>query len=61
MSGVPEVVHQGQGGLGDVIAAPDFATTRHVYLSWAEAGVGGSGAAVARATLTDRRRRSQPD
>jgi aldose sugar dehydrogenase len=32
--------------------APDFASTRHVYLSWAEAGDGGSGAAVARATLT---------
>ena len=53
VSGIPEVVHQGQGGLGDVIAAPDFETTRHVYLSWAEAGSGGSGAAVARATLTE--------
>jgi aldose sugar dehydrogenase len=53
VSGVPEVVHQGQGGLGDVIAAPDFESTRHVYLSWAEAGDGGSGAAVARATLTE--------
>ncbi|HEY5981292.1 MAG TPA: PQQ-dependent sugar dehydrogenase [Microlunatus sp.] len=52
VTGVPEVVHQGQGGLGDVIVAPDFASTRHVYLSWAEAGDGGSGAAVARATLT---------
>jgi glucose/arabinose dehydrogenase len=51
VSGVPEVVHEGQGGLGDVIVAPDFASTRHVYLSWAEAGDGGSGAAVARATL----------
>jgi glucose/arabinose dehydrogenase len=53
VTGIPEVVHQGQGGLGDVIAAPDFQTTRHVYLSWAEAGSGGSGAAVARATLTE--------
>lgn len=53
VSGIPEVVHQGQGGLGDVIAAPDFETTRHVYLSWAESGSGGSGAAVARATLTE--------
>ena len=52
VTGVPEVVHEGQGGLGDVIVAPDFASTRHVYLSWAEAGDGGSGAAVARATLT---------
>jgi len=51
VSGVPEVVHEGQGGLGDIIVAPNFACTRHVYLSWAEAGDGGSGAAVARATL----------
>ncbi len=51
VTGVPDVVHEGQGGLGDVIVAPDFASTRHVYLSWAEAGDGGSGAAVARATL----------
>ena len=52
VTGVPDVVHEGQGGLGDIIVAPDFASTRHVYLSWAEAGSGGSGAAVARATLT---------
>ncbi|HYI55180.1 MAG TPA: PQQ-dependent sugar dehydrogenase [Microlunatus sp.] len=51
VGGVPEVVHEGQGGLGDVIAAPDFDATRHIYLSWAEAGDGGSGAAVGRATL----------
>ena len=25
--GVPDVVHAGQGGFGDVIAAPDFAST----------------------------------
>ena len=54
VSGVPEVVHEGQGGLGDVVAAPDFESTRTIYLSWAEAGSGGdSGAAVGRATLTD--------
>lgn len=51
VSGVPDVVHAGQGGLGDVIAAPDFPSTNRVYLSWAEAGSGGSGAAVGRATL----------
>jgi glucose/arabinose dehydrogenase len=54
VSGVPEVVHEGQGGLGDVVAAPDFESTRTIYLSWAEAGSGGdSGAAVGRATLSD--------
>ncbi len=51
VSGVPEVVHAGQGGFGDVIAAPDFESTNTIYVSWAEAGSGGSGAAVGRATL----------
>lgn len=37
----------GQGGLGDVIASPDFARTGRIYLSWAEAGEGDTrGAAV---------------
>ena len=53
VAGVPEVEDAGQGGLGDVVAAPDFASTGSVYLSWAEAGDGGSGAAVGRATLVD--------
>ncbi|BAK37340.1 soluble aldose sugar dehydrogenase [Microlunatus phosphovorus NM-1] len=52
VDGVPDVVHAGQGGFGDVIAAPDFASTSTVYVSWAEAGEGGSGAAVGRAKLT---------
>ena len=34
-----------------MIAAPDFASTNTIYLSWAEAGSGGAGAAVGRATL----------
>jgi aldose sugar dehydrogenase len=51
VAGVPEVVHQGQGGLGDVIVGPGFATDRTVYLSWAARGDGGSGAEVARASL----------
>ena len=52
VSGVPEVVHAGQGGFGDVIAAPDSEPTNTIYLSWAEAGSGGTGAAVGRATLS---------
>lgn len=51
VSGVPEVAYGGQGGLGDVVLAPDFAETNRVYISYAEAGDGGRGAAVARATL----------
>ena len=53
INGVPTVDYGGQGGLGDVIAHPDFADNRMVYLSYAEAGEGDTrGAAVARATLT---------
>jgi glucose/arabinose dehydrogenase len=49
---VPEVDYGGQGGLGDVVLHPDYATNGIVYLSYAEAGDGGvRGAAVARARL----------
>lgn len=51
ISGVPDVVHAGQGGLGDVLLHPQFADNQQIYISYAEAGDGGSGAAVARARL----------
>jgi glucose/arabinose dehydrogenase len=51
IAGVPAVAYGGQGGLGDVILHPDFANNKYVYLSYAEAGEGGFGAAVARGTL----------
>lgn len=38
INGVPDVYAQGQGGLLDVVLAPDFVTSRRVYLSFAEAG-----------------------
>ena len=53
VAGVPSVAHAGQGGLGDVVLHPDFASNRLVYLSWAEAGEGGKGAAVGRGRLSD--------
>ncbi|GAA1450829.1 PQQ-dependent sugar dehydrogenase [Mycobacterium cookii] len=49
--GTPEVVDAGQGGLGDVLPGPTYAEDGLVYLSWAEAGDGGVGAAVGRARL----------
>lgn len=55
ISGVPDVVARGQGGLGDVILHPDFAANTIVYLSYAErdpADPSLSGAAVMRATLS---------
>lgn len=51
ISGVPEVVHAGQGGLGDVVLHPQFESNDLVYISYVERGDGGLGAAVARARL----------
>lgn len=52
VSGVPQVAYAGQGGFGDVVAAPDYASSGMVYLSWVEAGNGDTrGAVVARAKL----------
>jgi glucose/arabinose dehydrogenase len=47
VAGVPKVKAAGQGGLGDVVAHPDFAGNLRVYLSFAEGGPNGtSGAAI---------------
>jgi len=53
VGGVPAVDYGGQGGLGDVILHPDYARNGVVYLSFAEAGEGGTRhAAVGRGRLT---------
>lgn len=56
VTGVPKVAYGGQGGLGDIITAPDFATSHHIYLSYVEAGKGANsnkfGAKVLKAKLT---------
>jgi glucose/arabinose dehydrogenase len=49
--GTPEVFDQGQGGLLDVALAPDFATSREVYLSFSDPSVDGAGTSVYRAKL----------
>ncbi|NUO78245.1 MAG: PQQ-dependent sugar dehydrogenase [Lysobacter sp.] len=52
IAGVPQVWAEGQGGLLDVVLAPDFASSKRIYLSYAEPGADGSaGTAVATATL----------
>ncbi len=56
IAGVPEVAYGGQGGFGDVILHPQFASNSIVYVSYSEAGQGAddkgtNGAAVARARL----------
>lgn len=53
VAGAPRVAVAGQGGLGDVVLDPDFATNRRVWLSWAAAGEGQTrGAVVGHATLS---------
>ncbi len=41
----------GQGGLMDVVLAPDFATSRRVYFSYSAAGEGGKGVILSRGRL----------
>lgn len=51
LAGVPEVAARGQGGLLDVIAAPDFEESELIFFSFSEAGQGGTGTAIASAKL----------
>ena len=48
-----DVAFQGQGGLLDVIPAPDFARSKRVYYTYAEPRADGSSLALARATFVD--------
>jgi len=62
VNGVPAVEYAGQGGLGDVVLHPDFASNGLVYLSYAESGEGSAaGAAVARAKLVQNDGRASLD
>lgn len=52
VSGIPDVRASGQGGLFDVVLDPDFATSRVIYLSYAEpVDFRSARTAVARAVL----------
>jgi aldose sugar dehydrogenase len=53
LTGVPQVVAKGQGGLLDVALDPKFSENKLIYISYAEPGEGGAGTAVARGTLAD--------
>jgi len=46
IGGVPKVYTHGQGGLFDVLPAPDFSRSRRIYLSYAEPGKDEAGTAV---------------
>jgi glucose/arabinose dehydrogenase len=51
VSGVPEVLARGQGGLLDVVLHPQFATNRLVYLSYSKPGTGRNTTAIVRGRL----------
>lgn len=52
LEGAPKVVPQGQGGMLDIALAPDFATSRLVYIAYSERrGPGRNGTSVGRAKL----------
>lgn len=51
VSGVPKVAYGGQGGLGDILLDPQFSKNQQIYLSYAEAGQGGYGAVIEKASL----------
>jgi glucose/arabinose dehydrogenase len=51
VTNVPEVLHQGQGGMLGVFLSPHYATDQGVYLTYSEPGDGGSSLALARAKL----------
>jgi glucose/arabinose dehydrogenase len=53
VEGAPKVVLSDQGGLLDVALSPNFKADRQIYLTYAEPSAnGGSGLALARATLS---------
>jgi glucose/arabinose dehydrogenase len=53
ITGLPEILSQGQGGLLDITLDPEFQTNRWVYLSYTEPGPNSTnGTAVARAQLS---------
>jgi aldose sugar dehydrogenase len=55
ISGVPELVVAGQGGLLDVLLHPDFAHNRLLFLSYAHNNAAGMTTRVARARFDDKR------
>lgn len=53
VAGLPEIWAEGQGGLLDVAASPDFANDRTVYFTYAKPVRGGGVTAAARGVLSD--------
>lgn len=53
ITGLPAIEVKGQGGLLDVVLAPDFAKSQKIYFSYTEPGDGGNSTAVSFATFKD--------
>lgn len=53
VTGLPKADDRNQGGLLDVVVAPDFDRTGLIYWSYSEPRQGGNGTAVARGRLVD--------
>jgi aldose sugar dehydrogenase len=53
LAGLPTVAARNQGGLLDVAVDPDFATNRHIYVTFSEPREGGNGTSVARMKLNE--------
>ncbi|MWV27746.1 PQQ-dependent sugar dehydrogenase [Aurantiacibacter rhizosphaerae] len=51
VSGLPSVAYEGQGGLGALAFAPDYAQSDMIYLTWAKQDGEGTKAAVGRGML----------
>jgi glucose/arabinose dehydrogenase len=51
VSGTPKVDSEDQGGLMDIVLAPDFARSGTIYLSWSAASKGGKGVVLGRGQL----------
>jgi glucose/arabinose dehydrogenase len=54
VSGVPDVLAEGQGGLLDVTIARDFNQTREIFLTFSKPQQGGAGTALAVAQLSEK-------
>jgi aldose sugar dehydrogenase len=53
LSGLPRIESPGQGGLLDLVLAPDFSSSREVFLSFSEGRSGRFGTSIARARFLE--------
>jgi len=51
VSGLPEIVASGQGGLFDVVLHPQYSKNGWIYFAYSEPGIGGWGTALSRGKL----------